>query len=94
MVSPVGFVPKSPTLDPDEVCLVITRVMGLKLMSAGLHRALEEVFMSLDTQHRRESAPVPQNNTMLVVNQQDWLRDMISFSGLNSLDIFALALWQ
>lgn len=70
MVSPVGFVPKSPTLDPDEACLVITRVMGLKLMSAGLHRALEEVFMSLDTQHRRESAPVPQS-MMLVVNQQD-----------------------
>lgn len=68
MVSPVGFVPKSPTLvSPDEACLVITRVMGLKLMSAGLHRALEEVFMSLDTQHRR-------------VNQQDWLRDMISAS--------------
>jgi hypothetical protein len=70
MVSPVGFVPKSPTLDPAEACLVITRVMGLKLMSAGLHRALEEVFMSLDTQHRRESAPVPQS-MMLVVNQQD-----------------------
>ena len=61
MVSPVGFVPKSPTLVSPEACLVITRVMGLKLMSAGLHRALEEVFMSLDTQHRGESAPVLQN---------------------------------
>lgn len=32
-----------------QACLVITRVMGLKLMSAGLHRALEEVFMSLNS---------------------------------------------
>ena len=52
MVSPVEFAPESPTLDPDEACLVITRVMGLKLMSADLHRALEEVFMSRDTRQR------------------------------------------
>lgn len=32
-----------------QACLVITRVMGLKLMSADLHRALEEIFMSLNS---------------------------------------------